>query len=75
MWKNSDEFLLLSVWMLYVISEFIPELARKNIREKKQTNSYGMAQAEKIKSEMKTEMRMVGFLLFYDKCTWLLIKT
>lgn len=26
MWKNSDEFLLLSVWMLYVISELMPEM-------------------------------------------------
>lgn len=26
MWKNSDEFLLLSVWMLYVISELRPEM-------------------------------------------------
>lgn len=29
MWKNSDEFLLLSVWMLYVISELMPEMRGK----------------------------------------------
>lgn len=40
--------------------------AEKYTRNKKQTVSYGMARAEKIKSEMKTEMGMVGFILFHD---------
>lgn len=54
MWKNSDEFLLLSVWMLYVISEFIPEFAKN--AENKQNGK---------EREMETEMRMCYYTSFH----------
>lgn len=57
MWKNSDEFLLLSVCMLYDMAELIPEMCTKSVKSK-QTR----AEKEQKNEEMRNHFYIDAFV-------------